>query len=106
MSNGPAEATTSREANTDDMAAQQGMPPTDTPALTAPTPQSTNYWSIPDQLCVSNDGVVRVSGFGLYIGLRFKNHRLSTAQSQSITLRSSARPMTVNSSSVCPCRSR
>ncbi|KAA8725216.1 transposase, partial [Corynebacterium tuscaniense] len=76
MLNGPAEAATSHEANTDDMAAQQGIPPTDTPTLTMPTTNSTNYWGIPDQLCVSKDGVVRVCGFGLYIGLRFKNRRL------------------------------
>ncbi|TRX48498.1 transposase, partial [Corynebacterium guaraldiae] len=74
--NGPAEAATSHEANTDDMAALQGIPPTDTPTLTALTTQSTNHWGIPDQLCVSKDGVVRVCGFGLYIGLRFKNRRL------------------------------
>lgn len=35
-----------------------------------------NHWDIPDQLCVSKDGVVRVCGLGFYIGLRFKNRRL------------------------------
>ncbi|MHC2546950.1 integrase core domain-containing protein [Corynebacterium hesseae] len=73
MLNGPAEAATSHEANTDDMAALQGIPPTDTPTLTMPATQSTNHWGIPDQLCVSKDGVVRVCSFSLYIGLRFKN---------------------------------
>ncbi|MGV0329948.1 integrase core domain-containing protein [Corynebacterium guaraldiae] len=104
MLNGPAEAATSHEANTDDRAALQGIPPTDTPTLTMPATQSTNHWGIPDQLCVGKDGVVRVCSFSLYIGLRFKNAD-STPQSQPITLRSSTRPMTVNSSSACHCRS-
>ena len=85
MLNGPAEAATSHEACTDDMAALQGIPPTDTPTLTAPTTNSTNHWDIPDQLCVSKDGVVRVCGFGLYIGLRFKNRRLySTVTAENV----------------------
>lgn len=76
--NGPGEAATSPEASTDDMAAQQGLPPTDTPTLTMLTTQSTNSWGIPDELRVSKDGVVRVCGHGLYIGLRFKNRLLYT----------------------------
>ena len=58
------------------MAAQHGIPPTDTPTLTVPTTQPTNDWGIPDQLSVSKDGVVRVCSYGLYIGLRFKNREL------------------------------
>ena len=76
--NGPEEAATSPEASTDDVAAQQGLPPTDTPTLTMPTTRSTNSWGIPDELRVSKDGVVRVLAHGLYIGLRFKNRLLYT----------------------------
>lgn len=43
-----------------------------------PTTLSTNGWGIPDELRVSKDGVARVCGHGLYIGLRFKNRLLYT----------------------------
>ncbi|MHA6554566.1 integrase core domain-containing protein [Corynebacterium pyruviciproducens] len=76
VKNGPGEAATSPETSTDDMAAQHGIPPTDTPTLTVPTTQPTNDWGIPDQLSVSKNGIVRVCSYGLYIGLRFKNRKL------------------------------
>ncbi|MCQ4623946.1 transposase [Corynebacterium sp. CCUG 69979] len=77
--NGPGEAATSPETNTDDMAAQHDLPPTDTPTLTMPVKQSTNAWGIPNELRVSKDGVARVCNYGLYIGLRFKNRLLYAA---------------------------
>lgn len=44
-----------------------------------------NHWGIPDQLCVSKDGVVRVCGLGFYIGLRFRNRWLySTVAADSV----------------------
>lgn len=76
MINGPGEAATSPETNTDDMTAHQDLPPTDTPTLTMPIKQSANAWGIPNELRVSKDGVARVCNYGLYIGLRFKNRLL------------------------------
>lgn len=91
LRNGPGEAATSPEASTDDMAAQHGIPPTDTPTLTVPTTQPPNDRGIPDQLRVSKDGVVRVCSYGLYIGLRCKNRKLYATVTDDPGLVASAR---------------
>ncbi|WP_408932169.1 integrase core domain-containing protein [Corynebacterium sp. YSMAA1_1_D6] len=52
---------------------QQESSPTVSPTVDGLSAQSSNAWGIPDTLWINKSGVVRILGYGFYVGLRFKN---------------------------------